>query len=299
MTRSEALAYLQACSAKYTCIGGKHILLELPTERWEEILSALREPGEECPAAVLKVCHDRNWSLHWTARGAYLHLEASELIEAIRGKHGNPTEEAADVLIVLMSITEHAGIPWDSVQSQAWAKVRDLQTKPPYFREERLPPSPPPAVSEAKPLVTVYSIHGFNLGAFDNLVDAMSQGDGWKIEDCNGKVLLQRMSLEYRDSRWYTPGCEEPFAPPAEPAAQSGERSSWEIAVGWYEEESISRWLQEIRDEAGERNKIPRDTRSPEFAKWLTNEYRMAMDKGIQLGRRAAALAEVEGRSKP
>lgn len=44
-------------------------------------------------------------------------------------------EEAADVLIVLMSITEFAGIDWQAVVNQAWAKVRGLETKPTYKGE--------------------------------------------------------------------------------------------------------------------------------------------------------------------
>lgn len=115
--------------------------------RTQKIASILRKHSasevRELPDAVLKVCHARNWSLHWTARGAILHLEASELIEAIRGKHGDPKDEAADVLFVLMSITEHAGIPWNDVVAQAWSNVRELQSKPPYAGEERC--SPPPA----------------------------------------------------------------------------------------------------------------------------------------------------------
>lgn len=31
--------------------------------------------------------------------GIYLHLEASEFIESLRGKGGNPTNEADDVLL--------------------------------------------------------------------------------------------------------------------------------------------------------------------------------------------------------
>jgi NTP pyrophosphatase (non-canonical NTP hydrolase) len=67
------------------------------------------------PVRVLEKCKNKGWGLHWTHRGAYLHLEASELIEAIRGKHGDPTSEAADVLFVLMSITEANNIPWSDV----------------------------------------------------------------------------------------------------------------------------------------------------------------------------------------
>lgn len=85
---------------------------------------------------VLVMCKKRGWSLHWTARGAYLHLEASELIESIRGKHGVPLEEAADVLLVLMSITEAFGMPWESVVNQARMTVDELMTKPSYPGEE-------------------------------------------------------------------------------------------------------------------------------------------------------------------
>lgn len=91
------------------------------------------------PEKIIKMCEKRGWSLHWTCRGAYLHLEASELIECIRGKRrGDKTEEAADVLIVLMSITESNGIDWRSVLSQADKKVSELMTKPKYAGEERV-----------------------------------------------------------------------------------------------------------------------------------------------------------------
>jgi NTP pyrophosphatase (non-canonical NTP hydrolase) len=81
------------------------------------------------PARVLEMCKSRNWNLHWTARGAYLHLESSELIEAVRGKHGDPTEEAGDVLIVLMSITENAGIPFSNVFDAAKKKVKRIHNE--------------------------------------------------------------------------------------------------------------------------------------------------------------------------
>jgi len=82
------------------------------------------------------MCKARDWSLHWTARGSYLHLEASELIEALRGKRGDPKSEAADVLLVLMSITEANGIPWDEVVAQAEATCSRLETAPRYAGEE-------------------------------------------------------------------------------------------------------------------------------------------------------------------
>ena len=93
------------------------------------------------PAKVLAVCKARNWDLHWTARGAYLHLEASELIESLRGKRGEPVAEAADVLIVLMSITEHAGIPFAKVIETAERTVERLENVPRYKGEEYMTPN--------------------------------------------------------------------------------------------------------------------------------------------------------------
>jgi NTP pyrophosphatase (non-canonical NTP hydrolase) len=93
---------------------------------------------DQLAAEVIEVCKARNWSLHWTARGAYLHLEASELIEAIRGKgNSTPQAEAADVLIVLMSITQNAGIRFSGVVNAAKATLQMLRMKPPYKGEER------------------------------------------------------------------------------------------------------------------------------------------------------------------
>lgn len=92
-------------------------------------------------AKVLAVCKARNWSLHWTARGAYLHLEASELIEALRGKRGETVAEAADVLIVLMSITENAGIPFAEVVATAERTVERLEHAPRYKGEEFMTPN--------------------------------------------------------------------------------------------------------------------------------------------------------------
>jgi formylglycine-generating enzyme required for sulfatase activity len=90
----------------------------------------------DLPARVLAMCRQRNWSLDWTCRGAYLHLESSELIEALRGKRGNPKAEAADVLLVLMSITENAGIPWGDVLEQVAATCTQLENCGRYSGEE-------------------------------------------------------------------------------------------------------------------------------------------------------------------
>lgn len=88
------------------------------------------------PARVLAMCKARGWSLHWTHRGAYLHLESSELIEALRGKRGDPLGEAADVLLVLMSITEANGMAWSDVLAQCVRTVEKLEVAPRYEGEE-------------------------------------------------------------------------------------------------------------------------------------------------------------------
>lgn len=54
---------------------------------------------------ALAACEARGWRTDWSARGCYLHLEVSELIEACRGKgDSSKEEEAADVLLVLLSL---------------------------------------------------------------------------------------------------------------------------------------------------------------------------------------------------
>lgn len=74
----------------------------------------------ELPSKALAMCKHRGWDMKWDARGCYLHLESSELIESLRGKGDDtPTKEAADVLLVLMSITENSGIDWCDVLESA------------------------------------------------------------------------------------------------------------------------------------------------------------------------------------
>ena len=41
----------------------------------------------------------RGWKTHWTDRLSYYILEGSEFTESIRGKGGDPIDEAGDVLI--------------------------------------------------------------------------------------------------------------------------------------------------------------------------------------------------------
>lgn len=69
--------------------------------RMEEVAETLHRWAVDTLAA----CVARKWRTDWSARGCYLHLEVSELIEACCGK-GDSTkeEEFADVLLVLLSL---------------------------------------------------------------------------------------------------------------------------------------------------------------------------------------------------
>lgn len=90
-------------------------------------------------ARVLAMCNQRGWSLHWESRSAHLHHESTELMEAVRGKRGDVLEEAADVLLVLMSITAHSGAGFGHVIDALIEKVAKLETKPRYAGEEYVP----------------------------------------------------------------------------------------------------------------------------------------------------------------
>ncbi len=136
----------------YCGLNGSHVMLIVNAIRAANLHppapaeSATSGEGrlETLPADVVAMCKNRGWSMHWTHRGAYLHLESSELIEAIRGKHGDPAKEAGDVLMVLMSITEYAGIPWPTVLQNARSKCDEMMVKPHYAGEEW---SAPPAIA--------------------------------------------------------------------------------------------------------------------------------------------------------
>lgn len=125
------------------------------------LLDAMEAVIRDC----LSVCAARGWSLHWTARGAYLHLESSELIEAWRGKgESTVAEEAGDVLLVLFSILGAAKVPWADALRCAVAKLDDLRTRPRYAGEEYSATpehperAPVPAVDKAPQALTSRSL---------------------------------------------------------------------------------------------------------------------------------------------
>lgn len=73
------------------------------------------------------VCRLRNWKKDWSAGGCYLHLEASEFIESLRGKGGNPEEEAADVFITLLALMGEYNIDGDNVEAIVNRKLIEIE----------------------------------------------------------------------------------------------------------------------------------------------------------------------------
>lgn len=64
------------------------------------------------------------------------------------------------------------------------------------------------------------------------------------------------------------------------------DKTPLEIAKEWYDEDGIYQSIQNSDGGGlGAWDAIPEDVYSREFSDWLTNQYRLAMMKGIQFGR--------------
>lgn len=68
-------------------------------------------------------CSRNRWARDWSSGGCYLHLEVSEFIEALRGKHGSPHDEAADVLFVFLSVCKNYDLDLDIVLKRLKAQL--------------------------------------------------------------------------------------------------------------------------------------------------------------------------------
>jgi NTP pyrophosphatase (non-canonical NTP hydrolase) len=92
------------------------------TEDFDKRIEALKKRAVE-------ICRQEGWELDWRPRGCYLHLESSELIEALRGKgRASVTEEAADVFFVLLTILHIADIPFMEVVHELEDTIARLET---------------------------------------------------------------------------------------------------------------------------------------------------------------------------
>lgn len=78
-----------------------------------------------------------------------------------------------------------------------------------------------------------------------------------------------------------------PLLPPPPPprAGHFNKKTPSQIASEWYTVDEVHRCLLAVAPERVMSEAVPIDVTSREFAEWLTNQYRLAMAKGIQLGR--------------
>ena len=76
---------------------------------------------------IAKACKKRKWKKDWSNGGCYLHLEASEFIESLRGKGGSPEDEAADVFITLMALIGANNVDADLVKERIYDKVLGIE----------------------------------------------------------------------------------------------------------------------------------------------------------------------------
>lgn len=65
----------------------------------------LSDELEKFATSCLKVAERKNWGRDWEKGGCYLHLEASEFIESLRGK-GIPHQELGDAMYVLFTVAK-------------------------------------------------------------------------------------------------------------------------------------------------------------------------------------------------
>lgn len=65
-------------------------------------------------------------------------------------------------------------------------------------------------------------------------------------------------------------------------------KSQWEFCCEWYSVNEISDFISRETSQHIERRAtpIPEDIRSREFAEWLAHQYRLAMNKGMEIAER-------------
>lgn len=84
----------------------------------------------------------------------------------------------------------------------------------------------------------------------------------------------------------------------AEAQAAPMDSSAWEFACNWYRPDEIERSIASdfaTSDPLTVSRRVPTDVQSREFAVWLCEQYRLAMNKGIQIGRSKMPLPPAPG----
>ena len=81
----------------------------------------------ELSTRIADACKKRKWKKDWSNGGCYLHLEASEFIESLRGKGGVPEEEAADVIITLFALIGSNNVNPEMVEYHVNQKIMGIE----------------------------------------------------------------------------------------------------------------------------------------------------------------------------
>jgi hypothetical protein len=71
----------------------------------------------------------RGWSFNWPERSGYAHGELSELVEAVRGKRGDISDEGGDTLLTALCGLVPEDIPMSAVLAAAEAKCEAIATR--------------------------------------------------------------------------------------------------------------------------------------------------------------------------
>jgi len=78
----------------------------------KNLITELRLLADRCE----EKCKKNGWGLDWKEGGSYLHLEASEFVEATRGKGDSTIEsEAGDTLFVLLAMMKYHNLDMGKV----------------------------------------------------------------------------------------------------------------------------------------------------------------------------------------
>ena len=88
------------------------------------------------------LCRKRSWSLERNDRLALHVMELAELAEALRGKEGDPIEEAGDLLFTALAMIPET-ISMDDVVRVNREKTARLMDAPPGFNKEEIAPLQP------------------------------------------------------------------------------------------------------------------------------------------------------------
>lgn len=76
---------------------------------------------------VSELRQKREWNKTWNGGGGtYIFLEAAEFIEALRGKRGDPEDEAGDILVTVIAVLDHYGLSADVALRKAEIKVKAM-----------------------------------------------------------------------------------------------------------------------------------------------------------------------------